>query len=111
MVRQLIRRWPLDIGRAELVRGLLRSDRPDAETKLGSVALLGLVTSPFVLARAGILIWWLLTGRRLPGWLGRQLGHPITFLVSTAPHWRARMPVELRAVLDERDQRQRVAVD
>lgn len=75
----------LELGWTELLRGLLRTPRLDAETKLGSVALLGLLMSPFVLARVGVLIWWQITGRRLPGWLGRQLGHPATFLAWTAP--------------------------
>lgn len=67
LLKPFLRRWVIASGRTELVRGLVRAPRLDAETRIGSVALLGLIVSSGVLVRVGILVWWLVTGRRIPG--------------------------------------------
>ena len=52
------------------IRELERTTRISAETKLRVGVLAGIAFSPFVV---GSYVWWLLTGRRLPGVVGRIL--------------------------------------
>jgi hypothetical protein len=67
----------------------LRSPRISAETKVAIAAGITVLFSPFVLSSAA---WWLLTGRRLPGILGKCFPPPIR--VSVNPRRRRRPPEE-----------------
>jgi hypothetical protein len=64
------------------LRELLRSPLISAEARVTSIVMMGLLISPFVLGSA---IWWLLTGKRLPGYLGRWFPPPTTVTVNPIP--------------------------
>jgi len=76
------------------LREVLRSPRISAETRVVTIVLTGLLISPFVVGSA---IWWLLTGRRLPGRLGRWFPPPTTVFVNPI---RGGLAPDIREFLD-----------
>jgi hypothetical protein len=80
-------------------RELLRTARISAETKLGAATLLGIALLPFGVVLFGSYAWWLLTGRRMPGPLGRVLPpRTMTTEVFVNP-FPKQMPADLREAL------------
>jgi hypothetical protein len=79
------------------VRELARSRSVSAETKVGVIVLTGLLVSPFVISS---FVWWLLTGKRLPGRLGRWFPSPTTVIVDPFPK---RLPPDVREWFATRD--------
>jgi hypothetical protein len=80
-----------------IVRELSRSRMISAEAKVGVIALAGLLMSPFVV---GSFVWWLLTGKRLPGRLGRWLPPPGAVIVHPFPK---QLPADVREWFATRD--------
>lgn len=79
------------------VRELSRSRMISPQAKVAVIALAGLVMSPFVV---GSFVWWLLTGKRLPGRLGRWLPSPSAVIVDPFP---TQLPADVRAWFATRD--------
>jgi hypothetical protein len=79
------------------VRELSRSRIISPETKVGVIALTGVLMSPFVV---GSFAWWLLTGKRLPGRLGRWLPPPSAVMVDPFPK---QLPADVREWFATRD--------
>jgi hypothetical protein len=61
------------------LRELLRTPLIPVEIRRGSVILVGLLSSPFVISA---FAWWVLTGERLPGPLGAGLRDPAVIRVN-----------------------------
>ena len=62
-----VKRLLIRYGWTVAFRELLRTPRIPVELRRGSVILVGLLISPFVTSAS---VWWLLTGKRIPGPLG-----------------------------------------
>lgn len=96
--KRLILHWCLVVA----VREMLRTPRVSAETKAGVVVLSGVLVSPLVVSVVGAsLIWWLLTGKRLPGLLGRLIGPPALIFVNAYPRQLRRLPPDIRAAFEK----------
>jgi hypothetical protein len=81
-------------------REALRSPQIPAETKAGALFLAGVVVAPFaVVFFGGSFLWWLLTGKRLPGPIGRWTGPPATALVNAYPKQLRNLPPDILAVM------------
>ncbi len=80
------------------VRELSRSRMISAEAKVGVIALTGVLVSPFVV---GSFVWWLLTGKRLPGRLGRWLPPPSAVVIVDPFH--KQLPADVREWFATRD--------
>jgi len=72
---------------------LMRARAIPAEVRVGVLFLAGLLMVPFVLAS---YIWWLLSGKRLPGRLGRRLPLPNVVVVTPFPK---NLPADVHEVL------------
>lgn len=67
-------------------REVLRTSRIRAEIKAGVMFLGGLLVAPFVVVFFGTaFLWWLLTGKRLPGPIGRWTGPPAMAFFNAYP--------------------------
>lgn len=86
-IKRLLVRYVWTVVLAELERSPHVSD----EAKVFGVTLIGgLVVSPVVVAA---YVWWLITGRRLPGRLGTWVGSPAK--LSFDPFPRRPLPKEV----------------
>ncbi len=75
---------------------LERSPRISDEAKVVGVTLLGgFVIAPVVV---GAYVWWLITGKRLPGRLGSWVGSPARLSFGSSP--RRPPPKELREAVE-----------
>src|SRR5581483_2427960 len=80
---------------------VLRTDLVSAETKTGLTVLAGLVVAPFVTILWGAAtVWWLATGKRLPGWAGRIVGPPASWFLHADPKQLKQLPPEMRHALE-----------
>ena len=94
-------------------REVLRTPRIPAETKVGVMFLLGLAAAPFVVLVGGAaFIWWLLTGRRLAGPIGRWIGPPSRMLLNASPKQLRQLPPDIprRHVAASREDREVLSV-
>jgi hypothetical protein len=96
-----LRRWAWRAGYTEF----LRAQTLEPETRIRWILLIGFAFGSFGMLRLAVFAWWLLTGRRVPGWLGERIGHPAAFLADLATGHSSGMPPELRAVLEQRDRK------
>jgi len=71
-------------------RELMRSRLIPVQTKVVGVVYLALLMSPFLI---GSWVWWLITGKRLPGPLGRWLQPPTVAIVNAFPK---RLPADMQ---------------
>lgn len=74
-------------------RELMRARAIPAEVRVGVLFLAGLLMVPFMLAS---YIWWLLSGKRLPGRVGRRLPLPNVVVVIPFPK---NLPADVHEVL------------
>jgi hypothetical protein len=81
-------------------REALRTQQITAESKAGVLFLAGLVVAPFVVVVfGGAFLWWLLTGKRLPGPIGRWTGPPAMAFLNAYPKQLRRFPPDILAVM------------
>lgn len=91
--KRLLRHYIWSIAARELSRSRMIS----ARAKVGVIALAGVAMSPFVI---GSYAWWLLTGKRLPGRLGRWLPPPNAVIIDPFPK---QLPADVREWFATRD--------
>lgn len=86
------------------VREFARAEFVSAETRIAVIVLAGVVVAPFVVVLGGgSYLWWLITGRRLPGRLGRWLGPPAETFASQSGPKVASLPPDIREALSRRE--------
>lgn len=93
---RLLLRWAWSAGSRELTR----SHRIAAEDKVVLTVAMGIVVAPFaVVLFGGAYLWWLVTGKRIPGPVGRWIGAPSRLVMNAYPNQTTQMPPEMRAAL------------
>jgi hypothetical protein len=87
-------------------REALRTPRVPADAKVSALFLVGAVASPFVVVISGTsFIWWLITGKRLPGRIGQWVGPP-SRLGGGVPKQLTELPPDIRAAMARWDSRE-----
>lgn len=99
-MRRTLLRWACFFGWRELIR----CKRVPAESRAGLIVLAAIPIAPAVtLTSSAAYVWWLATGKRLPGRLGKWLGPPSRFGMSAYPKQVVEMPPDIRSVFPNDD--------
>jgi hypothetical protein len=103
-MQRFLLRWAWIAGSRELTR----SQRVAAEDKVVLTVAAGIVVAPLVVFLfGGAYLWWLFTGKRIPGPVGRWIGAPSRLMMNAHPKQTTQMPPEMRAALGRLQDRHR----
>ena len=99
-MRRILLRWAWFFGWREL----MRCKRVSAESRAGLMLLAAIPVAPAVaFTSAAAYVWWLATGKRLPGRLGQWIGPPSHFGMSAYPKQMVELPRDIRSVFPDND--------